>query len=63
MTQHKGEFFMDNYKKAYALLVSEIDKALTILDTDNLLEFAHVRQILTDALQDAEEIFVGDENY
>ncbi len=54
---------MDNYKKAYALLVSEIDKALTIMDTDNLLEFEHVRQILLDALQDAEEIFVGDEDY
>jgi len=54
---------MDNYKKAYALLVSEVDKALTILDTDNLLEFAHVRQILADALEAAEDIFVSDEDY
>jgi len=54
---------MDNYKKAYALLVSEVDKALTILDTDNLLEFTRVRQILFDALQNAEEIFIGDEEY
>ncbi len=54
---------MDNYKRAYALLVSEVDKALTILDTDNLLEFKHVRKILYDALQEAEDIFVGDEEY
>ena len=54
---------MDNYKKAYALLVGEIDKALTLLDTDNLLEFPHVREILLKALEDAEEIFVGDEEY
>ena len=54
---------MDNYKKAYALLVGRVDEALTILDTDNLLEFGHVRQILFEALQDAEEIFVGDEDY
>ena len=54
---------MDNYKKAYALLVGEIDKALALLDTDNLLEFPHVRAILLKALEDAEEIFVGDEEY
>ena len=54
---------MDNYKKAYTLLVSEVDKALTIMDTDNLLEFGHVKEIPLKALEDAEEIFVGDENY
>ena len=54
---------MDNYKKAYALLVGKIDEALTIMDTDNLLEFNRVKQILSDALQDAEEIFVSDEDY
>jgi len=54
---------MDNYRRAYYLLISEIDKALTLLDTQNLMEFDHVRQILFDALQEAEEIFVGDENY
>ena len=54
---------MENYKKAYALLVAEVDKALTLLDTDNLLEFGHVREILQKALEDAEEIFVGDESY
>ena len=54
---------MDHYKKAYDLLVEEIDRALTLLDTDNLLEFSHVREILLNALQDAEEIFVGDEDY
>ncbi|MBD5162843.1 MAG: hypothetical protein HDT14_12700 [Oscillibacter sp.] len=54
---------MGNYKKAYALLLGEIDKALTLLDTDNLLEFDHVREILLHAVQNAEEIFVGDENY
>ena len=55
--------FMSNYERAYALLVAKVDEALTLLDTDNLLEFAHVRKILFEALQDAEEIFVGDENY
>ena len=54
---------MENYKKAYALLVGEVDKALTIMDTGNLLEFERVRNILLNALQDAEEIFVGDETY
>ena len=54
---------MERYKKAYALLVGEVDKALTLLDTDNLLEFAHVREILFSALQDAEKIFVSDEDY
>ena len=54
---------MDNYKKAYALLVSRVDEALTIMDTDNLLEYDRVKQILSDALQDAEEIFVSDEDY
>ena len=54
---------MDNYKKAYTLLVSEIDKVLTIMDTGDLLEFEHVREILYEALQEAEEIFIEDENY
>ena len=54
---------MSNYERAYALLVAKVDEALTLLDTDNLLEFTHVREILFEALQDAEEIFVGDENY
>ena len=50
---------MSNYERAYALLVAKVDEALTLLDTDNLLEFTHVREILFEALQDAEEIFVG----
>lgn len=50
-----------SYKKAYALLVGKVDEALTILDTDNLPEFAHARKILQKALLDAEEIFLVDE--
>lgn len=36
---------------------------MTLMDTDNLLEFSHVRQILFNALQEAEEIFISDENF
>jgi len=54
---------MDKYRKAYYILMSEIDKALTLLDTEDLMEYDNVRQILYDAMQEVEEIFIGDENY
>lgn len=54
---------MDKYKKAYAFLLGEVDKALTLLDTDNPLEFEHVREILLHAVQNVEEMFLSDENY
>ena len=41
---------MEQYKKAYAYLVGEIDKALTILDSGNLLEVGKARDILQAAL-------------
>ena len=46
------------YLKAYARVVWGVDEALTIMDTGNLLEFEHIRQILQNALLDAEEIFI-----
>ena len=52
---------MENYKKAYACLVGEVDKALTLLDTGNLMEFQHIRSILSEALLEAEEMIVGDD--
>lgn len=54
---------MNNYQKAYALLVGRIDEALTLMDSDDLMEFSRVQQILSDALEEAEEMFVGDENF
>ena len=52
---------METYQKAYALLFGKIDDVLTIMDTDNLMEFNRIRQILTEALEEAEEMFVMDE--
>lgn len=51
---------MDEFKylKAYARLATGIDNALTIMDTGNLLEFEYVRNVLQEALLDAEEIFI-----
>lgn len=50
---------MEHYKKAYAYLVGEIDKALTILDSGNLLEVGKARDILQAALYEMEEYMIS----
>jgi len=54
---------MADYKIVYACLMGEIDEALSIMDTDNLLEFYRAKDILEWAMERAEEMFVGDEGY
>ncbi len=51
---------MVSYQKLYAYLVGEIDAALTLLDTDDLLQFQRIRDILSNALQTAEEMYLED---
>ena len=46
---------MDLYRQLYAFLVSLIDDALSLLDTGDLLEIDHVREILSSALGTTEE--------
>ena len=46
---------MDLYRQLYAFLVSQIDDALSLLDTGDLLEIDHVREILSSALETAEK--------
>lgn len=46
---------MPDYKKLYAYLVGEIDKALTLMDDNNLLEWDHIKQILQTTLWEAED--------
>ena len=45
---------MEIYQQLYAYLVSQIDEALFLLDTGNPLEMNHVREILSNALLEAE---------
>ena len=52
---------MPDYKNLYAYLVGEIDKALTHMDKDDLLEWDHVKRILQNALWEAEERVTGGE--
>lgn len=52
---------MEKYKKAYAYLVGQIDEALTLLDTDNLLELGRVREILSSALLKVEEDMIKEQ--
>ena len=49
-----------NYQKLYAYLVCEVDKALTLLDTDDLLQFEQVKEILFHALQTVEDMYLDD---
>ena len=51
---------MVDYKKQYAFLVGEIDRALHIMDTGNLLEYGHVKEILQSALLKAEDNIIND---
>ncbi len=50
---------MPDYKNLYAYLVGEIDKALTHMDNNDLLEWDHVKRILQNALWEAEERVTG----
>jgi len=49
---------MDNYKKAYTFLVSEVDKALRLLYSDSLLDYGEARQILVAAEERCVDIIV-----
>lgn len=46
---------MPDYKNLYSYLVGEIDKALTHMDSNDLLEWDHIRQVLQTALWEAED--------
>ena len=46
---------MPDYKRHYTYLVGEIDKALTLMDTENPFLWKRVRAILQNALLEAEE--------
>ncbi len=50
---------MPDYKNLYAYLVGEIDKALTHMDNNDLLEWDHIKRILQNALWEAEERVTG----
>ena len=47
-----------DYKKLYAYLMGEVDEALTLLDTGNLLHVPKVREMLQNALLTAEEMYL-----
>ena len=52
---------MPDYKNLYAYLVGEVDKALTHMDKDDLLEWDQVKHILQNALWEAEEHYISSE--
>lgn len=52
---------MEIYQQLYAYLVSQIDEALFLLDTGNLLVMDHVREILSSALLEAENRIIDKE--
>ena len=51
---------MVDYKKLYAYLLGEVDRALTIMDTGDLLRYGLVREILLNAVQTAENTYLDD---
>ena len=51
---------MVDYKKLYSYLVCEIDKALTLMDNNDLLQYQQVKIILQNALLTAEDIYIND---
>ena len=53
---------MEHYKKAYAYLVGQIDEALTILDSGDLLQVNRVQDILQNALYEMEEYIMNAED-
>lgn len=50
---------MERYQKLYAFLVGKIDEALSILDKGDPLNLPQVRNILENALLEAEEQIIG----
>ncbi len=51
---------MEIYRQLYAYLVSQIDEALFLLDTGNLLATNYVKEILSNALLEAENRIVDE---
>ena len=49
---------MVDYKKLYAYLVSEVDKALTLMDHDDFLQYQKVKEILRNSLLTAEDMYL-----
>jgi len=49
-----------DYKKLYAYLVGQVDEAITMLETGNLLLVPKVRELLKDALLRAEDMYLED---
>jgi len=47
-----------NYKELYACLVGEVDEAITMLETGDLLLVSKVRELLKAALLRAEDIYL-----
>lgn len=46
------------YKRGYAYLMCQIDRALTILDSGNLLEVGKAREILQTAMDEVEDFMI-----
>ncbi len=51
---------MVDYKKLYSYLVCEIDRALTLMDEDNFLQYQRVKTILQNALLTTEDIYINE---
>ena len=49
-----------NYRKLYSYLVGQVDCALDLMDTGDVFQFHRVREILFNALQTAEEMYLED---
>ena len=49
-----------DYKKLYAYLVGQVDEAITLLETGNLLHVPQVRDMLKNALLTAEEMYLNE---
>ncbi len=52
---------MVEYKKLYSYLLVEVDKALTLMDGNDLLQYQNVKKILQNALLTAEEMYIESE--
>ena len=54
------------YKKAYAFLLGRMDETLTFMENDDRkkkIVLKKAQEMLVRAMEDAEEMFVGDEHY
>ena len=49
---------MVDYKKLYSYLLTEVDKALTLMDGDDLLQYRNVKEILQNALFTVEDMYL-----